>query len=217
MKSITKLLIILAFAATAAVSYAQTVGIKAGLNLSTMLVKDDNTSYSDNFKMNPGFNLGATAEFPLIDMLSFETGFLFSTKGFIYSEEVFLVLIEGRMDLLYMDIPLNAKITLGDGNAKIYALAGPCVGIGLAGTSEGTVSALGVTIDDDSIIEWGPDGDLKRFDLGFNAGVGVIINSVQVGVSYAMGLANISTNTDNGYRANNHVLSISAGYMFGGK
>jgi hypothetical protein len=217
MKSLTKLVIMVIVLAMATVSYAQTIGLKAGLNLSTMLIKDDNASYDDSFRMNPGFHIGATAEFPIIDVLSIETGFIFSTKGFAYSEEILMVLIEGKMDLLYLDIPLNAKITVGAGNAKIYGLMGPYVGIGLAGTSEGTISSLGITIDDDSVIEWGPDGDLRRFDLGFNAGVGVIVNSVQFGLSYAIGLANISTNANNGYHANNRVLSMSAAYMFGDK
>jgi hypothetical protein len=203
--------------AMATVSYAQTIGIKAGLNLSTMLVKDNNTNYSESYKINPGFHIGATAEYPLISVLSFETGFLFSTKGLLYSDVVFTDLIEGRMDLLYLDIPLNAKITLGVGDAKIYGLMGPYIGIGLTGTSEGTLSAFGTMINDDPAIEWGRDGDLRRLELGFNTGVGVVINSVQVGLSYAIGLANISTNENNGYHANNRVLSISAAYMFGNK
>lgn len=60
--------------------FAQNFGVKAGLNLSNMLVKNDYRTYSDDFKMNPGFYVGATAEFPLSDLLSFETGLLLSTK-----------------------------------------------------------------------------------------------------------------------------------------
>lgn len=39
-------------------SNAQSVALKAGFNLSNMLEKDDEDTYSDDFEMLPGFHAG---------------------------------------------------------------------------------------------------------------------------------------------------------------
>ena len=87
MKNVIKLLIFVLVVSMTTGAFAQNFGLKGGLNLSNILAKDDNTTYSDDFKMNPGFHIGATAEFPFSDMFSFETGLLLSTKGYKISEE----------------------------------------------------------------------------------------------------------------------------------
>ena len=69
-------------------------------------------------------------------------------------------------------------------------------------------------------VEWGSDkekDDLKRLDFGLTMGGGVEINSIQIGLTYALGLANISSYTDYGTKINNRVLGLSVGYKFGGK
>lgn len=70
MKNITKFLLILLVSSLCFQSYTQTFGIKGGLNMATMLVKDDDDTWSDDFKMNPGFHIGPTMEFPLSDMVT---------------------------------------------------------------------------------------------------------------------------------------------------
>lgn len=47
-------------------------------------------------------------------------------------------------------------------------------------------------------------------------GVGVEINSIQIGITYGLGLANISTYVEYDSKINNRVLGISVGYFFGG-
>ena len=69
-------------------------------------------------------------------------------------------------------------------------------------------------------VEWGSDeenDDLKRLDFGLTMGAGVEISSIQIGLTYGLGLANISSYNDNGNKINNRVLGISVGYKFGGK
>ncbi|MBT8220055.1 MAG: hypothetical protein HKN53_10670 [Maribacter sp.] len=45
--------------------FAQTFGVKAGLNLSKVFAKDDNETFSDEFDFNPGFHAGVTVNFPI--------------------------------------------------------------------------------------------------------------------------------------------------------
>lgn len=205
-------------------SYAQTFGVKAGLNLSNMLAKDDDDTYSDDYKMNPGFNIGATAEFPITEMFSFETGLLLSTKGFKISEEETFMgetwKFEGKMNLFYLDIPLTAKASFNLGGTKIYGVFGPYIGMGISGKNKVEFTAMGETETDEKDIKWGSDedeDDLKRFDFGLTMSAGIEISSIQFGLSYGLGLANISPYTDGGTKFSNRVLGISVGYKFGGK
>ena len=225
MKNLVKLfLVVIAITTATGELFAQKFGIKAGLNLSNMLIKDDIETLSDDFKMNPGFHIGATAEFPLTEMFSFETGLLLSTKGFKTSEgetfEGVTYMYKSKANLLYIDIPLTAKASFDLGGAKIYGVFGPYLGIGLSGKTKYEGNFNGETISVEEYIDWGSDeeySDLKRMDFGLTVGAGVELNSIQIGLIYSLGLANISAYTYGGSEVKNRVLGISVGYRFRGK
>lgn len=222
MKNLRKLLFAIIMITISTVSFAQTFGIKAGLNLSNMLMKDNDQTYSDDFKMNPGFHFGATAEIPIVEMLSFETGLLISTKGFKTSgessESGFTYEYKTKMNLIYLDIPLTAKATFDLGGAKIYGAFGPYLGMGLTGKTKTEATVNGSSDTNSEDVSWGSDAendDLKRLDFGVSVGAGIEISSIQVGLSYELGLANISPYTDGGAKIGNRVLGLSVGYKFG--
>ena len=89
--------------------------------------------------------------------------------------------------------------------------------MGIRGKIKSEVTSGGNTIADQEDVNWGSGDqyDLKRFDFGLTFGAGIEINSIQIGLSYGFGLANISPVTDNGMKICNRVLAISAGYKFG--
>jgi len=61
-------------------SYAQTFGIKGGLNLSDLLLKDNTQTY--NSDMITGIHIGATVGIPLSgESIIFEPGIFFNMKG----------------------------------------------------------------------------------------------------------------------------------------
>jgi hypothetical protein len=224
MKNLVKLIIVVIVCTTTTELFAQNFGVKAGLNLSTMLAKDEDETYSDEFKMNPGFHLGATLELPLTESFSFETGLFLSTKGFKWSEEEIYMgetfKVEIKRNLLYLDIPLTAKASFDIGGAKIYGIFGPYLGMGLSGKSKYEYSYDGETETEEEDINWGSDedeDDLKRLDFGLIVGAGLGIGSVQIGLSYGLGLANISSYTGEDAVLSNRVLAFSVGYKFGGK
>jgi opacity protein-like surface antigen len=207
MKIFVKILIVAMMLSASANTFAQVLGVKAGLNLSNVLAKDDNKTYSDDNKMKPGFHLGVTAEIPFEEMFSFETGLLFTQKGYKYESSFMGTTYEGTLNLNYIEIPLNGKVSYDMGSAKIYGLLGPYVGFGLSGKYKND--------DEDSKVDWGSDedeDDFKRLDFGLNVGAGVEIDALTVGISYGLGLANISPYSDGGYKVNNRVLAISIGY-----
>lgn len=222
MKKIKNLLFILLLITLASSSFAQTFGIKAGLNLSNMVMKDDDDTYSDDYKMLPGFHLGVVADIPFSDMFSFEPGLLLSTKGFKFeeSEEYMGETMESKMkmSLYYLDIPLNLKASFGSGDTKFYGTFGPYLGMGLSGKYKSEITIMGETESEDEDVKWGTDeedDDLKRFDFGVAFGAGAQFGAISVGAGYQLGLANISPYTENGSTIKNNVISVSVGYMFG--
>lgn len=199
-------------------SYGQSYGIKAGLNLANFLDKDDDDTYSDDYKMNMGFHVGGTLDYPLTDLLSLETGLLLTTKGMKIEEEFLGANITAKLNLFYLDIPITLKAGYDLGGAKIYGVIGPYVGMGLSGKIKTEVEYQGDTETETEDIVWGNDeaeDDLKRLDFGLTFGAGAEINVIQIGASYDFGLMNTSPYTENGYKTNNRVLKFSVGYRFG--
>ena len=224
MKSLIKLSIVVLLLAMGTESFAQTFGVRAGLNLSNMLAKDEDGTYSDDFKMNPGFHIGPTMELPINEMFTFETALLLSTKGFKMSEKESFngdtYEAKVKLNLLYLDIPLTAKASFDVGGVKLFGTFGPYIGIGLSGKAKYEETYNGETDKEEEDINFGSDedeDDFKRLDWGLTAGVGVELNSIQISVNYGLGLANISSYTQDGNKVNNRVLGVSVGYKFGGK
>lgn len=203
-------------------AYAQTYGIRAGLNLSNMHFKYGNTILSQDFKMNPGFLLGPTADFPLSDYLSIETAALLSTKGFktsdkeTYQSEIYEY--KSTLNLVYVDIPIALKGRIGvSDNTYLFLSAGPYVGIGISGKSKSESIYNGDKTSHEEEVKWGSDENndmLKRPDFGLAFGGGVEIKSFQFGIFYNLGLANISAYAEDETKIKNRVLNISAGYRF---
>ena len=211
MKNTTKVLLIIMISMLSFQSYAQSFGVKGGLSLANMLAEDEDETISDEFSMRPGFHVGGFIDYSLSDFLSVEASLLLNTKGFKWEESDYIM----KFKLLYLDIPiaLKASYNLSD-NLTMYGAVGPYFGIGLSGKV--TDEYDGETDEDD--IEWGnneDEDDLKRFEFGATFGGGVEIGAFQVGISYDLGLANISSYTDYESAIKNRVLKFSVGYKFG--
>lgn len=223
MKIMLKLIYGVMLVALTLPTLAQSFGIKGGLNLANMIVKDDDGTMSDDFKMNPGYLVGLTAEIPVAETASFETGLFLSTKGFKMNEEETFngstYTFKSKANLLYLDIPLLAKAYFDAGPSKIYGAFGPYLGYGLSGKIKSEVTGGGETETDEEDVDWGSgeDNELKRLDYGLMAGVGIEVSSLQIGLNYSLGLANIASTTENGSKANNRVLSITVAYKLNSK
>lgn len=203
----------------ARISYA----VKGGLNLSNMLIIDDDGTRRKDTKNKTGFNFGITAGFPISKTVDFETGLLLSTKGFKISDKKINNGItyedKGSTNLLYLDIPLTAKTYYNIGASRIYGVFGPYLGVGLSGKSKYESISINGTESDEQDVNWGSgvSDDIKRMDFGLTLGAGMEINSVLIGLSYNLGLANISGVNDHVQKINNKVLGLSIGYKFKSK
>ncbi|NLO51930.1 MAG: PorT family protein [Bacteroidales bacterium] len=218
MKYLSRVLMILFIVFSGYQINAQTVGIKGGLNLSNMLEKDDDETFSDDYKMNPGFHIGLSVDIPFNKSLSLEPGLLLTTKGMKYEDDYLGVDISAKAILYYLELPLTIKASqdLG-GGSKIFGAVGPYVGLGLSGKVMATAEYQGQEETEEEKVKWGNDkdkDDLKRLDMGLTFGAGVEISSILIGISYDLGLSNNSPYQDNGATSKNRVLKFSIGYRF---
>lgn len=218
MRNFVKIISIVLISMISLHTYGQSIGVKAGLNLSNMLVEDDDGTQSDDFDMKPGFHIGAMAEIPFSPFMAFEGGIMFNTKGYKSEEEEQGVTVTENLALNYIDIPVTIKVAGGAAGFKVYGAAGPYVGMGISGKYKSEMEGGGMSVSDEEDINFGTDEEednLKPLDFGLTFGAGVEIRSLIVGVSYDYGLANIAINTDGGTKVQNRVLRISLGYKLG--
>lgn len=202
-------------------SFAQTFEVKAGMNWATMLSKDDVETYSDKYQMVPRLLLGATAEFPLAGLFSFETGLLLSSKGYksdtyypIPTYEGEYIPVYDNRTLNYFEIPLSLKATAKFKNLPFLFTLGPYIGLGL--NEKATRSEYNW---EEEVYErktynnqMGKDSHWKRLDYGLQAGAGVEIQKIVMRLHYSYGLANISQVSS--IRSKNRIIGLMLGYKF---
>lgn len=200
---------------------AQNYGVRAGLNLSNMLLRSDGvTNYNGNV-LHPGFHLGVTTEFPISQIFSFETGLIFTKKGYKFNLDAPIFPVgnytqQSQANLYYLDIPLTAKVIHELNAVKLYGVFGPYMGLGMSGRVKSETIKDGETQRSEIDVEWGAN-NYKRFDFGLIIGAGVEIKSIQLGLTYNLGLANVLADSKNDTRLNNRVIALTVGYRFASK
>jgi hypothetical protein len=222
MENFKKLLIAIVLLTFASASFAQTFGLKAGFNLSNLDSKSNHgndgnyDSLTYDLNLNPGFHVGATAEFQVAKSFSLETGLFLTTKGYISNftfNDYYGVKTSSKVNskFYYIDVPVNVKKTFNLGNKKLYGALGPYLGfaIGYSYTDETTQN--GQTSKHSSGYIRGP-GFNSRIDYGLNIGAGVAIEAFQFGVTYSLGLSNSMYNPGTAGAAKNRVIGITIGY-----
>ena len=175
---------------------AQNIIFKSGMNASSVSGLEDTSPLV-------GFHLGALADFSISEHFSLETGLLLNTKGVEAREHGVPKTSTNTLRLYYLDIPVSIKGRIkASESISLYGSFGPYLGLGLMGE-------LKTPIETQSI-EWGVKyHETKRLDMGLSLGTGIELNSFLLGVSYDLGLNNIS-NTDT--KSSNRVFRVSLGY-----
>lgn len=202
---------------------AQTAQLKAGLNLSNMIISDENTTYSDDFSSLTGFHVGFSISEPIGKEpgMFFETGLLITTRG--YEEEPDInssdINLTEKVSLVYLDIPLTIKGTSTSENGTgVYGYFGPYIGLAIAAKTSLTGEARGESVDEEEDLDLGDDPDqdsFKRLDGGLTFGAGLEFKTFTIGLSYDFGILNISPYQENGSRISNSVLKFSVGLKLG--
>lgn len=196
-------------------TYAQSIGIKGGMNLSTVTMKNAYYRTFSGISLRTGYHFGVTGDYPINEFLWLESGLILSNRGYKNRDRLPSGQLNARdpeINLFYLDIPVLAKIPFAVGNTKMYGQAGGYLGIGLQGGTNYSTFTSETFLLTNREIQWGSANNLKRLDYGLQIGLGVEIKAFHVGASYSFGLANMSVNNENNFSMHNRNISISLGY-----
>jgi hypothetical protein len=170
-------------------------GIKAGVNLATFEIDDDDVAdFETNNKTS--FHAGVFVNIPLGGTLRFQPELVYSGQG-----------TKGRFgtsnfesDYHYLNIPLMFQVQSPGG---FFGELGPQVGFLLKAETE----AGGTTVD--------VKDDAKKLDFGLSGGIGYLTRvGLGLNARYNLGFASIADNDDD-EKYKNRVLSLGLVYHFG--
>lgn len=187
MKSVAKLstyLFLISFLVSPLLTQAQMgdsrFGVKAGVNLSNFNRGDVGTQ-----NMRIGFNLGLFTELAVGENFSIQPELLLSTKGNRATYDIVGVENDVKTNLTYIDIPVLAKVTIGE---VLNIHVGPYASylIGANASADGDVFDGSREINRDNFKTW---------DYGLAAGLGADIDVVTIGARYNLGLVNVAKST----------------------
>ena len=152
-------------------------GVKGGVNFTNFYANDVG---DQNIKT--GFNVGLFAELAVGEQFSIQPEVLLSTKGNRTDYSGVLGLEqEVKFGLTYIEIPVLAKVTLGEIlNLHVGPYAGYLIGANVS--TDGDLGAEYEDLDRDNFKTW---------DYGLAAGIGVDLDLVTIGARYNLGLAKV--------------------------
>jgi hypothetical protein len=232
------LAVVLLAAATASAQTKPTfsLGARGGANLArTTLDPTSNTSNANfNFAADKSaiyaWQAGLVGEVAF-GKLALQPALLFTQKGEHFStttssrDSGFPYYEESNSTNRYnwLELPLNLVYTL-HGDHGLQILAGPYVALAVGGRQQVEGSSSGVVgpYSYNAPLKYGPSTYNRRFDAGFNAGLGYRQGPVQVQLSYGIGLVNlhvkginypVGTTYYDPYKAHNRVLQLTGSYF----
>ncbi|MFD2288472.1 outer membrane beta-barrel protein [Pedobacter petrophilus] len=228
-----KLFTTLSFLAIFVSAFAQTkpikFGIKAGVTFPTISANSGASAYDGpepDYKTNTSFYLGGTVDLPVSDLFSVQPGLALIGKGakaHVYNSNFEpgpnLYIFEGsyKVNIMYLEIPVNAVFNFNVGNGKIFFGGGPYYGFGIGGKIkyEGVTTANGRSVNESTNfdVKFGDNEDFKRGDFGFNFLAGYQLkNGFNLHAGYGLGLTTIIGGPANSHQEKNRVLSAGIGF-----
>jgi hypothetical protein len=187
-----------------------TFGIRAGVNFQNINGKDANDDKLQN-DLKTGFHAGINAEIPVGTGTYIQPGVLYTMKGAKLENS------DTKVNLSYIDIPVNLiyKPVLGTGNMVLGF--GPYVGFGIGGKIENDENEIDIEFDNErSATEF---NKFKRMDAGANFLAGYeFANKLSFQLNAQLGLVDINPEITNASsdKTNwrNTGWGISLGYRF---
>ena len=212
MKKLMQLLTLLALFAFATNLPAQSVGVKAGVNLANIGGED---TEDGDFNSITGLQFGAVLELPISDRFAIQPEVLYLQKGFGTELDILGTKITSTTTLNYLEIPILAKISLTDSPTKVYVTAGPSFGLGLNGTAKSESGGM----EEEEDIDFEED-ELSSLDISAAVGAGVQlpIGPVDffIDARYLLGLNTIDDSEPEADQVDfkNRGIGLSVGVLF---
>jgi hypothetical protein len=206
---------------------AQSVIIRGGLNVANITITNDGSIEENNALTS--FQAGLLVDIPIISVLSFQPGVLFTGKGSKTesgNSTTDNTWYRATTNPYYIEIPANLILKTPTGATKFFVGAGPYLAIGVAGKNTTDGRVLGTSFHSENDIEWSDDdpstlnyeegagyGIMKRFDYGINGIAGIQLTKAVLSVGYGFGLAKIQSGSNSSADDKNkhRVLSFTLG------
>jgi hypothetical protein len=196
MKKIFTILFVVALTTTTSYAQAQW-GATLGLNFAS--ISGDDAPDSGDQSKRLGIRLGVTADIPLSDAMSLNTGALYSVKGMASDDDP----MDNNISVNYLEIPLSVGFSVSD---QFSLLAGPYVGI---------VMGSSITTGGEEITDYETSDLVASFDLGLNLGASVFFtDAFSMHTGYQMGLTSLDPDGDS--KSYNSNILVGVTYSFGG-
>jgi hypothetical protein len=226
-------LFVLLFLLIAAINTANAqtkVGVKAGMNFSSVMMKDENGN-KINTQSVPGILLGLTVDIPITGDFYIQPAAQYSRKGYKQETGGFYGSASNfKVSASYIEVPVNLlyKPHLGSGNLLLGA--GPYIAYGTGGNwkSDNDAAIGDIVVGKKGDVIFKNDamdgGDInsyiygKPLDYGLNFLAGYeFFNKLSVQFGAQLGLANLQPHIDGVTREGklkNSGFGISLGYKF---
>lgn len=204
-KSLLLLAVAIGFASA---SYGQTsYGLKAGVTFPKFVAKSG--SISSSSKASTSFYLTGYMDSRVANNLSIQPGISLQGKGGKGYDDSSLGNAEAKIDLMYIEVPVNFVYYIPAGSGDVFLGAGPYVGFGLS--AKGTLKNSSGSISESSSFK---DAGFNVFDGGLNFLAGYKLSQgFLLNGGYSLGLANIAKDSG-GATVKNRVFSVGIGYQF---
>jgi hypothetical protein len=216
--------IALILASTAA--HAQVaLGIRGGANFATVHATETLDQLAPDFRFTPGYDVAGVAEINFGDYFALQPEVHWVQKGFRFAETFDIPVssfnvpagVEATFRTNYIEVPLLAKVKLGNDVVQAYAAVGPSFGYAL---NARLITRPRVLIEFDPI---NTDVDLEtidyeRFDVGGTGVLGLQLNFSGVKVfadaRYTHGFTELYDFPLINEKVRNRGFSVGAGVMF---
>jgi opacity protein-like surface antigen len=170
------------------------------MNLSNYILTDLDDTES---KLNAGASLGGFMKWDITDNFALQPELLFHYKNADMESNDF----DGNYEYWGVEIPVYALGQWSLGNGRLYAGAGPYLGLGFSNRSYPGDRDLYEEFDDESA--------MRRWDFGAGVQVGYeFACRVQVNAGYKIGLLDVMDAGRDDASMNTSTLSVGIGYRF---
>ena len=234
-----KLLMLLLFTGAGFMASAQYHPVKFGFRAGATHATLSGYSYSGaEFQMDyrSSFYAGATIEMLFSENFSLQSGLSYVSKGGKGTFDITLdeqEELEGigidlnfagsaTLKLDYLELPLNALITLPSGDGSIVLGGGPYFGYGIRAGSDFDIELNGENVEDMEGVEVEEEplrfgqGGLSRIDYGVNVTAGYRFwSGISINAGYSLGLKPILNDPDDPEtKVKNRHFSLGLAYSF---
>jgi hypothetical protein len=221
--------LLLSCSSLAAFAQLPAIGIKGGVNFSTMQASGTQanvvagTNTIANSGMVTSFNFGVFVDVKL-GHFSLQPAVNFTGKGGTFNgftgtlPNGSVSQVSTKYNLYYVQVPVNIVYYIPFVVGEFYIGAGPFVGMGVYGrknlSADNNNNGTHTAISSSDKITFGDNGDIRSDEYGAGAIAGIKLKGgLLFNLNYDMGLSNVAPNQA-GNTFKNHVFGASVGFVF---